>query len=489
MQTMTSLKRYCCAALAAATMTAALPAASALNNISDWAQGEVERAQTAGLIPETFAALSAGGDITRAEFCAVAVRLYESSTGKTAPQPEKQPFSDCQDKQVAAANALGLVSGKGNGTFAPNSPVTRQEMCVMLGNVRRVLADGGEVSLNGALDLYQDKYAVDDWAAKDMAYMAGHGVITGAAQQDGAMKLLPQATASREQSLMMAVRFLENCGLRDVYGVVDPESGAITPQVPANNGKTDAAAKPQTDEPISEPETPEVSVPADSSTPDEPSDHSDNDDMQDAVLADEKDIPMPQDELLDGSYDPELFLSPITPSEAKALIEEGKEALVFGSSGRGYNTQAQAEAAMADITVPVWRLQKDGTKVAGTVNLTVNAALAELYEAIFEEIFEGPEQFPIKDAGSYSWRSNARSEHRWGTAIDINWDENMECNIDKNGNVTRITTGSCWEPGENPYSIPADGDVVRAFKNHGFAWGGDAWTSKRDYMHFSYFGR
>ena len=60
--------------------------------------------------------------------------------------------------------------------------------------------------------------------------------------------------------------------------------------------------------------------------------------------------------------------------------------------------------------------------------------------------------------------------------------------IDADGNVVRITTGTHWTPETDPYSIPAGGDVVRAFAAHGFAWGGDALSSKRDYMHFSYFG-
>ena len=33
------------------------------------------------------------------------------------------------------------------------------------------------------------------------------------------------------------------------------------------------------------------------------------------------------------------------------------------------------------------------------------------------------------------------------------------------------------------------GDVYNAFTKYGFAWGGNAWHSKRDYMHFSYFGK
>ena len=64
----------------------------------------------------------------------------------------------------------------------------------------------------------------------------------------------------------------------------------------------------------------------------------------------------------------------------------------------------------------------------------------------------------------------------------------MEATINDDGTLT-ITSGSHWTPDEDPLSIPADGDVVRAFKKYGFAWGGDAWTSKVDYMHFSFFGR
>ena len=101
------------------------------------------------------------------------------------------------------------------------------------------------------------------------------------------------------------------------------------------------------------------------------------------------------------------------------------------------------------------------------------------------EIYNGDERFPIKDAGCYSWRTG---EHSQGTAVDINWEENMEATINADGSLTP-TTGSHWSPGVDPYSIPEGGDVYNAFTKYGFAWGGNAWTSKRDYMHFSYFGR
>ena len=55
------------------------------------------------------------------------------------------------------------------------------------------------------------------------------------------------------------------------------------------------------------------------------------------------------------------------------------------------------------------------------------------------------------------------------------------------GGGTLVPTANWfWAPGENPYSIPPNGDVVKSFKKYGWGWGGE-WRSKRDYMHFSYF--
>ena len=164
--------------------------------------------------------------------------------------------------------------------------------------------------------------------------------------------------------------------------------------------------------------------------------------------------------------------------------DEEKMELVYGVGGEKYQTAEEAEANMVEISVPVWRLQEDGTKTSGTAYLQVNRNLAPIYEAVFEEIYNGDEQFPIKDVGCYSWRTG---EHSQGTAVDINWNENMEATINEDGSLTP-TTGSHWLPGEDPYSIPEGGDVYNAFINHGFLWGGNAWRSKRDYMHFSYFG-
>ena len=92
--------------------------------------------------------------------------------------------------------------------------------------------------------------------------------------------------------------------------------------------------------------------------------------------------------------------------------------------------------------------------------------------------------------GGYSWRGDsATGEHNCGTAIDINSNENYQV---RDG---AAMAGSLWNPGSNPYSIPAGGSVVRIFAEHGWSWGGNAWAYStdpsqgyHDYMHFSYMG-
>jgi len=134
----------------------------------------------------------------------------------------------------------------------------------------------------------------------------------------------------------------------------------------------------------------------------------------------------------------------------------------------------EIRAAQKTVKVPVWKLDKNGKKYGSALNITIHQALADEVLAIFTEIYNGPEQFPIYEAGGFQDRSG---DHGLGLAIDINSNENMY--ISGGGR----TVGKLWEPYKNPYSITPYGDVVTAFERHGFFWGGDAFSNV-DYMHF-----
>lgn len=156
-----------------------------------------------------------------------------------------------------------------------------------------------------------------------------------------------------------------------------------------------------------------------------------------------------------------------------------KHKLIFGSLDVSRYDASALE--LAAVQVPVWRLRRDGSKYSSTATLEVNARLAPVVLAIFEEIYAGPEQFPIQDVGGYR-KASERSEHTTGLAIDINSASNPQ--------ISKIADpyAAGYRPGEDPYSISPEGDVVRAFQKYGFFWGGEGWSSSYDFMHFSYFG-
>ncbi|MDD5939098.1 MAG: M15 family metallopeptidase [Clostridiales bacterium] len=170
---------------------------------------------------------------------------------------------------------------------------------------------------------------------------------------------------------------------------------------------------------------------------------------------------------------------------------ERKYLLLFGdTSTRRFSSQQQAESHMVTVTVPIWKLDAKGNKVSSTGSFRIHEALADDVKAIFTEIYNDPERFPIHDVGGYSWRGDsATGEHNCGTAIDINANENYQIRYGQ------VLAGSLWAPGSNPYSIGPDSSVVRIFEAHGWSWGGDAWAydsdpsdGYHDYMHFSYMG-
>ena len=163
---------------------------------------------------------------------------------------------------------------------------------------------------------------------------------------------------------------------------------------------------------------------------------------------------------------------------------ESKCKRIFGTDYyKEYKTSKAASKDMKKISVKVWDINSSGKKYTRTMTLKVHKNIASTVQQIFKEIYNGKEKFPIHSVGGYSWRGDSSSsEHCEGLAIDINPDENAM--IRKSDG--KVLAGKFYKPGKNPYSIPKDGDVVKAFKKYGFSWGD--WSTKRDYMHFSYFG-
>ncbi len=172
-----------------------------LSTASGWAAGNLLGANSLGLITSRTSS-NFTANITRLQFAELAVNLIEKATGSTLPTGN-QSFTDTSDPVALKAAQAGITGGTGAGTFSPDNPITRQEICVMLKQVIRCVdeATGSNTLTNQDTTLNSqitDADQIDSWALESMALMNNNGLMSG----DNNM-LFPKSSTSIEQAITM----------------------------------------------------------------------------------------------------------------------------------------------------------------------------------------------------------------------------------------------------------------------------------------------
>ena len=139
--------------------------AFAADNYSDWAEPIIRQAEELGLITE-----SAGADyqrqLTREEFCELAINMYEKRTGDIV-SVINNPFTDTDNPAILKAYWLGIISGVSNTRFDPDSLVTREQAAIIMVNAANKLEEFyGDFLFWGYMDTLpaEDSDAVSSWA-------------------------------------------------------------------------------------------------------------------------------------------------------------------------------------------------------------------------------------------------------------------------------------------------------------------------------------
>jgi len=194
---------------------------------SAWASAELAKADSLGLIPDCLEGEDLRQDITRAEFAAVAVKVYEALSGTPATPAVTNPFTDTTDIEVLKAYNEGITNGTGNGTtFSPNALLNREQAATMLARVfKKVTMPGWTLATDGQYPLsytkpaaFKDDGDISGWAKDFVYFMAANGIIQGNAGKFMPKAVTPEqeaagyAQATREQALLIAVRMVENLG-------------------------------------------------------------------------------------------------------------------------------------------------------------------------------------------------------------------------------------------------------------------------------------
>ena len=168
---------------------------------SEWAIPELENAIDYALIPNSINNQDFTQNITRAEFAAVAVRMYEALTLKTARPAEVNPFTDTKDSDVLKAYNLGITNGTSATTFDPKSLITRQEMATMMVRTLEKADISTNVNLN-KVNKFADHNKIDSWALNGVYFMSNIGIIKG--KGNNTFDVLGSAT--REEALAISIR-------------------------------------------------------------------------------------------------------------------------------------------------------------------------------------------------------------------------------------------------------------------------------------------
>ena len=174
------------------------PVAPVADAPSVWAAGKVMEAIELGLVPETLQEKYQQAT-TRAEFCTLAVALYEAFT--EIEIEERVSFDDTDDADVEKAAAIGVVNGVGDNKFDPDASLTRDQAAAMLSR----LADAIEKPLDAAEPAFADNDSFQTWAVDYIGQMQASGIMTGV----GANTFSPKGDYTREQSIITIMRLYD----------------------------------------------------------------------------------------------------------------------------------------------------------------------------------------------------------------------------------------------------------------------------------------
>lgn len=170
---------------------------------SSWAVSELEEAEQLNLLTNKVKN-NFKQDITREEFCGIAVKLYEALSGKQALPCVVNPFQDTSDPDSLKAYDLGIVKGVSDVKFAPNNKITRQEICVMI--VRALKAAKPNLDYSPVnYETFADENKIASWALNEVRYSNANDIMKGI----GGNNIGPLNNTSREQGIILNKRAFE----------------------------------------------------------------------------------------------------------------------------------------------------------------------------------------------------------------------------------------------------------------------------------------
>ena len=148
------------------------------------------------------------GLLTRAQFCAMAQRALGLPPAAISAQVFSDvPFGAWYHSYVMSAYSFGAVNGMGDGTFAPDKTITRQEAAVLVSR----LADKcgmtvafSDTAIRNVLSQFGDYRSCGSWAQEGLAFCYANGIL-----DDSVLNIAPAEAVSRTEAASMFYALLD----------------------------------------------------------------------------------------------------------------------------------------------------------------------------------------------------------------------------------------------------------------------------------------
>ena len=196
---------------------------------AEWSTPELQEAAENGLIPDVLVGKDMTAPITRGEFAAVSVKLFEAMTGGRAVMASDCPFTDIAEDEsrnyILKAYNIGAVNGMSETTYEPSALLQREQLATMLTRVYKrsewpdwTLETDDEYTINySGVKKFDDDALISDYAKPSVYFMVKYNVLSGIGNNlfaprntTPAEEAEGYANATREQAVVMSLRSFEN---------------------------------------------------------------------------------------------------------------------------------------------------------------------------------------------------------------------------------------------------------------------------------------
>ena len=199
-----------------------------IDGASEWSKSEIQKAAAYNLLVYELTDKYTN-DITRKEFCYLAYKTIITEFDATTDSRMGEwgvansiieergltdrfnavNYTDYTDDKIKFLTSIGIINGMDDGTFAPDSSITREQAATILNRMVGFLNKKPLIQPEGAgypsNYYYEDAESISDWAKYSVTTMKEMGIMNGTDSNE----FLPKGNYTAEQAIATMVRLYE----------------------------------------------------------------------------------------------------------------------------------------------------------------------------------------------------------------------------------------------------------------------------------------